>query len=130
MAIDVLLFGCARQSLPAFRETMSGIDCVIFDIRESGASAHAVWCGRSLQRVCGEQYRHVAALSPLPYCHGATMGVRDLDTGIEMIRAEPRTVILLCECSGEKRKCHRFDIGDALTARGFHVQPLVLVSGP
>jgi hypothetical protein len=111
--------GTRLEELEAFLRTE---DADLFDIRFKPWSPNPTFRKTALQERFGDRYHHVVALGNRLYKTNSIELV-DYASGVRLIRANPRPIVLLCACA-DASTCHRTFVGKALAEQGFTVTEL------
>ena len=100
-------YGYAKGSLRDLR-TFAAQGAIIADVRFVPYAKDRQWNKAVLQRVLGENYRHLGAFGNRNYKVGGVFDLVDEERGFQQLRnlLERQPVVLLCGCS-DYTVCHR-----------------------
>lgn len=115
--------GYSGKRITSLPDLLRRLDAVLFDIRYSPNSRVPHWRQGALEELLGSSYLHVPALGNINYKTGGEILINDLERGIRTIRAEQKSIVLLCACEDAAR-CHRSVIARSLGDLGMTVEEL------
>lgn len=112
---QLLLFGYAERRASDLLAAALRLDAALWDIRFSPRSRRPEWSRSQLQRLLGDRYQHVPSLGNRLYKTEA-IELADPEAALPMLDAEPRPIILLCQCR-VSATCHRMTAAKFIAAR-------------
>lgn len=115
--------GYYGRDMNEFKETVDKLGALLVDIRLVPQSRFTPeWRKKNLETRFGENYLHVKELGNKGFKE-KRVEISDLDTGLAIVEAIDRDLVMLCACKYIDR-CHRRQVAEELRARGYEVTEL------